>query len=314
MSGPVDKSGPVEAYRFEHQGLLGTVIDVRVGAHAESSAALADARIALEIERLERVFSAFDASSELCRWRRGEQAVWSVEFNDLMGRALRWHEVSDGGFNPMAGELSARWNEAVEQGRPPSRAAAAAIAQSIAAPRYTVVDGSPVPTGDCSRLTLNAIAKGYIVDRALEVAAAAEVAWVSVNAGGDLAHRGRRPIQVGIENPHRPYDNEPPVAVIELTNQALATSGDARRGYRVGEQWFGHVIDPRSGWPVEEIASISVVAATAETADALATVAGVMPPAAAAAFLDAFDGAEGLVIDRTGHHNETHGWRSLLAS
>lgn len=301
-------------FRYEHQGLLGTVIDVRVVADDETTADAADAVAVAEILRLERVFSAFDDHSELCRWRNGERFVASPEFTELMGRALDWQIRSDGGFNPLTGELSGLWRQAEADGEPPNRSELAAAAASIRAPRYEMVDGMPVAAGDCSALNLNAIAKGYVVDAALDAACGPGVAWVCVNAGGDLAHRGSGSVRAGIENPHRPYDNEPPLLVIEVANAALATSGDARRGFRVGGRWFGHVLDPSTGWPVEEIASISVVAGNAITADSLATVAGVMAPADAVDFLDGLDDVQGLVIRRDRRQLTTAGWADLVVS
>ncbi|MCP4222760.1 MAG: FAD:protein FMN transferase [Actinomycetia bacterium] len=308
-----DRSNP-ETFCFEHHAMLGTMIDVRVGADDEVTADAADERVAAEIIRLESVFSAYDEGSELCRWRRGEVKVPSPEFVELMGRALEWHVGSNGGFNPLVGELSGLWQRAETMGSPPSEAQLARVVAAIRAPRYEMGDGAPVSVGDCSALNLNAIAKGYIVDRALDSGLADGITWVSVNAGGDLAIRGSGAVRAGIENPHRPYDNEPPLTLIELAEAALATSGDARRGFRVGGRWFGHVLDPRTGWPVERIASISVVAGDAMTADVLATVAGVMTAAEGVEFLDGIEGAEGLVVDRDGEQWVTRGWSRLVVN
>ncbi len=308
-----DRDAPVKR-RYEHVGLLGTVIEVSVAAEDRQAADGVDARVVGEIHRLELLFSRFDGDSELCRWRRGEAVVVSPEFAELMGRALEWQVRSGGGFNPMVGELRSLWQRAATLGVVPTGAQLAEAATGIQGPRYEMVVGVPTATGDCRALDLNAIAKGFVVDRALDAAMDDEVVWVSVNAGGDLAHRGLGSVRVGIENPHRPYDNEPPLMTIELAGAALATSGLARRGFRVGGRWFGHVLDPRTGWPVTGIASISVVEADALTADVLATVAGVLDPAEAIEFLDGFAGAEGLVVDEDGGQWETTGWPDLLAS
>jgi thiamine biosynthesis lipoprotein len=70
---------------------------------------------------------------------------------------------------------------------------------------------------------------------------------------------------------------------VRLENCALATSGNARKGFVIGANRYSHIIDPRTGWPVDAIASISVVADSAADADVLATVLGVESPAAAVA-------------------------------
>ncbi len=304
---------------YRHSGLLGTVIEVRV-ARTAGGGAIPDECNELvidEIERLQSVFSAYDPASEFSRWRRGRLETISPELSDLLALALSWQERSGGGFNPLAGELSDRWRLAESEGVVPPDADLAAITERIRQPRFSMIGGHPIPNGDCSAMSLNAIAKGYIVERAMDRAAerletTAFDWWLSVNAGGDLAHRGSGFLRVGIENPHRPYDNEPPLTTIALSGAALATSGFARRGFRVGEQWFGHVLDPHSGRPVDAIASISVVGSDAATADVVATAAGVMAPAAALAFLDALDGVEGMIVDHDRHQLQTRGWRALV--
>ncbi|MCP4959545.1 MAG: FAD:protein FMN transferase [Actinomycetia bacterium] len=301
-------------FRFEHHGLLGTVIDVRVVADDQALADRVDEVMVAEITRLEGVFSAYDDDSELCRWRRGDEFVPSPEFAELLGRVLDWQARSDGGFNPLIGELTSLWHRAEALGTPPQESDLAHLAASIQRPRYSMVDGVPVAEGDCSGLNFNAIAKGYIVDRALGFAPMAGVAWVCVNAGGDMAHRGSGVVRAGIENPHRPYDNEPPLMVVELTDAALATSGIARRGFRVAGRWFGHVLDPRTGWPVDEIASISVLAGDAMTADVFATVAGVMAPTDAIEFASGIDGVEVMIIDRDRRLWATTGWQERVLS
>ena len=293
---------------YRHSGLLGTVIEVRIAATTERRADDVDRCVVNEIVRLEAVFSAFDEGSVLCRWRRGEVGQWPAEFADLMTRALDWQIRSGGRFNPLVGQFTAQWQQASVSAVLPSREQLDTIASAISAPRFVIADGVPVAAGDCSAFSLNAIAKGYVVDRALDAVEHQGAAWVSVNAGGDLAHRGSGSIRVGIENPNRPYDNEPPIAVLEVSNRAVATSGLARRGFRVADQWFGHVLDPRTGWPAERIASVSVLAPDAETADVLATIAGVGDPAEANHILDGVPGVEGFVVGREGERRATRGW------
>ncbi|MCB0993772.1 MAG: FAD:protein FMN transferase [Acidimicrobiales bacterium] len=303
---------PSDVHVVRHEPLLGTVVDVRVIGSA-SAADLADRAVVTEVERLQRIFSAYDPGSELCRWRRGEQFTPSPELVEVLALALDWQRRSEGRFNPLAGELAALWRDAAAAGSPPDADRLAETARAIRTPRYEVGDGVATTTGDCTHLELNAVAKGYIVDRSLAVAwASVEVDALSVNAGGDLAHRGARPVKVGVENPLRPYDNEPPIAVVEVADAAVATSGSARRGVRIAGRWYPHVFDARSGQPVDAIASITVVAADATTADLLTTVAGTLPAAAAIDQLAGLGCTTALVVDRDGNHHEGTGWGSLV--
>lgn len=283
------------------QPLVGTVVEVVVTGGSEEQARTAADTIVTEMERLEQVFSAFRDDSELSFWKRDEGGPVGPNLCAVMSAAVLWQERSGGLFNPLAGELSALWAAGEQAGRVPSDNELAAAVASIHEPRFEMRDGAPVRLGDCSKLNLNAIAKGYIVDRALAAAPQTdEVVSVLVSAGGDMAHRGDEPARIGIEHPLRPYDNEPPIAFVELCGAALATSGPARRGFRIAGERYSHVIDPRTGQPVDTHASISVIAPTAMEADALTTALGALTPQAAVEQLDERDDAGCLIIDPSG--------------
>lgn len=312
-------SGHQDLHRFtaRFEPLLGTVVEIRVALdagryEAESAAALIADTIVDEITRLEAIFSAVSASSELSRWSRGEIEQPGDELRDLLGAALEWVERSDGRFNPASGVLSAHWSDAERTGVLPDREVLAELAQTIVELPWSVVDDHVVQTGDCRNINLNAFAKGWIVDRSAEMAMARYVPHaVSVNAGGDLVQLGAEPLTVGIENPLRPYDNEPVLLSVNLSNEGLATSGKARRGFVIGGERYAHVIDPRTGWPVDHIASISVIAADAATADVLATILGVLEPSAALAEAGCYE-AGCFIVDSTGTQFMNERWRAAI--
>src|SRR6185295_17233950 len=83
--------------------------------------------------------------------------------------------------------------------------------------------------------------------------------------------------EVQITDPFADADNAPPVARIIVRDKAVATSGGYRRGVRIGGRWYSHIVDPRSGIPVEHIASSTAIADRAADADALATIFNVLP-------------------------------------
>lgn len=291
---------------------MGTVVEVRVHAADPDMAARADASVAAEVRRLEHVFSVFDESSELCRWRRGEDFELSTELVELLRMALHWQVAGEGAFNPAAGVLTRAWADAAREDRIPDAVRLADLAASISAPRFGVVGDTVTRVGDCSTLDFNAIAKGFIVDRAVAAAMAGpRVDAITVNAGGDLRHRGNGSLTVGIENPATPYDNAPPLMTVEIADRGLATSGSSRRGFRIGGRRYSHVLDPRTGRPVDHISSATAIAADAATADAIATVAGVLDPPSGAAFTDALAGAASCVVDAEGTVWRSEGWATF---
>lgn len=276
-------------------------------------AAVVTDQILREITRLEAVFSIFDPASEVHRWRRGEVEP-GPELVTVLESATRWQHHSSGAFNPAVGALMDVWDAAAAGDAEPDPALLDEIVSRIAQPGYRVTDSGVVVTGDLDDLDLNAIAKGWIVDRAMDRVDVPGVSSVVVNAGGDMLHRGTEPIEAGIENPHRPYDNEPPLTTIRLRDGAIATSGLSRRGWTIDGRWFGHVVDPRHGYPVDRIASASVVAPDAATADVVATILTVMAPDEALPYAEGIDGIEAFLVlhDRSVLH--TTGWPSTRVS
>ena len=130
-----------------------------------------------------------------------------------------------------------------------------------------------VPFG--MEIDLGGIGKEYAVDRALGLIRARFDIGVLVNFGGDMAVGGKRrrdlPWTVGIENIHRVGDAS---RIIQVKRGALATSGDTRKFVSIEGKRFGHILDPRTGWPVAEAPrSVTVAARTCSQAGFLSTVA-----------------------------------------
>lgn len=299
-------SGPATSRGVYHP-LLGTNVEIRVIAD-ELGRAEAGERAALdEMVRLQAVFSVFDADSELSRWRAGGDLVPSGALVEVLAAAQRWWTASGGGFHPATARLRQRWLRAEAEQRLPTASELDELVASLRTLPFRVEAGTATRVADCSGLDLNAIAKGYIVDRGAAAAMASEgVVDVLVNAGGDLRHVGSAPLKVGVEDPRSPGGE--PIRVVDLTGAAMATSGPVHRGFRIGGQWFGHVLDPRTGRPVAERPSTTVKAPDAMTADALATVVGVLDWDEAVTVLADVPGTAALSIDPAGEVRSTGTW------
>lgn len=290
MSLPSDSFEESELTRRSvwHEPVMGTAVEIQIvldGSGRDREARTIIDSIVQEMMRLQRILSSVDPSSEFSLWLQGEIDIPSPELGTVLSKAANWHHTSNGRFNPQTAVLTAVWANAERAGSRPSDHELATFAASISDLSWfqdpTNGNWRPGPQRQC---TLNAIAKGWIVDAAVDFTSRTfTVRSLTINAGGDVRRSGRDLLFVGIENPFRPFDNEPPIAAVRLENCALATSGNARKGFVIGANRYSHIIDPRTGWPVDAIASISVVADSAADADVLATVLGVESPAAAVA-------------------------------
>ncbi len=283
-------------HRSSAEPVLGTRLSLQVLCTQPRHAEALSKQLQAEIERLENIFSVYRPHSTLSRWKDPD-SVHTLRFRDhpelceVLALAEHWRTVTEGCFTPLADEFTALWRNAEARQVLPTTDQLETMAQNLVAPRYLVdaSTGNVTKTGDCSALSLHAIAKGWIVDRAAELCIADDrVSAILVNIGGDLRLCGSEDVAtstVAIENPLRAYDNEPPLRSIVLRTAGLATSGGSRRGFSILGNWYSHVIDPRTGYPVDHVASASVFAPTAATADALATMLSVANPAEGLSFI-----------------------------
>lgn len=238
--------------------LLGTRAEVHAEAPSSIQAEAAENAVLQEVARLEQIFTVFDDTSALQEFRR-TGATASAELAQVVELAGQWHDRSDGAFNPATQALMELWDRAEAANSAPSSQDLAAAVAAPASDRYRLDN-------------LNAIAKGWIAQAGVNaVRDQVDSVWLSL--GGDIVHIGSGSLTVGVEDPHRPYDNVAPMATIEVSAEAVATSGGTRRWWTIDGRRFAKVLDPRTGSPVDRLASATVIAPDAATADVLATIA-----------------------------------------
>lgn len=245
---------------LSREPLLGTRGTAHVEASSSSVADRIEGSILDHVEQLEGVFTVFDQHSELSKFRRTGSTT-NDDLTEVVRLAQHSRATTQRAFDPYCQPIFDAWDSGEMSGQVPEQSELDAIVAKLDEP-------------DLSLLNLNAIAKGWIGERALTSALDGRddcsSGWITL--GGDLTHRGESPMVVGIENPLRPYDNEPPLARIDISNESLATSGGSRRWWTIADRRWPKVLDPRTGVPVDRVASATVVAPNAADADVLATV------------------------------------------
>jgi FAD:protein FMN transferase len=317
-------------HRRSAEPVLGTRLSVQVRCAQQRVADAVTTQLQTEIERLENIFSVYRPQSTLNEFKNAPtpstlRFTAHPELCEVLALAEHWRQSTGGCFNPLADEFTHRWRNAEANQLVPTADELDSLRRSIADPCYRISEtGDVTKTGGCSFLSLHAIAKGWIVDRAAELAMADErVSAVLVNIGGDLRLCGPAAFAtspIAIENPLRAYDNESPLCTIQLSGGGLATSGGSRRGFTIAESWYSHVIDPRTGTPVDQVASASVFAPNAATADAISTMLSVVEPAEGLAFVASLvtqglfsEEALGcLIIDKAGRLFSNSAWDALI--
>ena len=259
-----------QPYVCWYENVLGTSLQLHVVASSSEVARQAEAAALEEIDRLEAILSTYTERSELAaRLRKpGVAQEVSDELREVLRFYDHWRAASGGALNPAVEAITRVWRRAADQGRLPTEAELGQAVQAAAVPAWTIHEDGTVSFRGGVPVSVDAIAKGYIVDRAGQAALRcnAGVRGVLLDIGGDMRVFGEMTEKVGIADPASPAENGAMLDMVELRNQAIATSGGYERGFKIGDAWYSHLIDPRSGLPVERVRSATAIAAAAVSA------------------------------------------------
>lgn len=246
---------------------------------SEDRGALEGAISALdELEALEQQMSVFREESELSvinRWASSRPVRVEPRLFDLLCQAERLHRETEGAFSLAASPLWKLWGFHRRAGTlPTEEQIQAALRQSQFDRVHLDVEGESIRfEGEGMELNLGAIGKGYALDRlGLSLVENGIMRWMIHAGGSSILARGVRadetPWRVNV--PH-PWRRDVSLGTVQLADRAWATSGTAQQHFFHRGKRYGHILDPRSGWPAEGVLSAMACCRSAARADALAT-------------------------------------------
>ncbi len=259
--------------REEARYVMGTVATISASAPGESAALAALDAAWAAFAQVDARMSTWRDDSDLARVNaaaaRGPVEVPS-DLLEVVAAALHWANATDGAFDPTVLPLLRAWGL---QGGEPREPAADELARTLAVTgaRHVQVDTAAGTIGfsrEGVALDLGGIAKGYALDCAREAMTAVGAMSGVLDLGGNLLVFGSGREQVGIVDPDDPTRT---VATIAVVDAAVATSGQYERHVEVGGRRRGHILDPRTGVPVDRQGSVTIVAPRGIDADALST-------------------------------------------
>jgi FAD:protein FMN transferase len=229
-----------------------------------------------EVDRLDALLSHYREDTPLSRLNR-EAARGAVavppELAELLAVCLRWSRDSDGAFDVTVGPLMKAWGFFRDEGRRPDDAQLRA-ALAVVGYRHVVVDRER-HTVRFDRpgveLDLGGIGKGYAADRVAAVLRLHGIASALVNLGGSSVYGlgtppGAAGWEVSIADPTAPGRK---ALSVSLRDRALSVSGGYARFFVKDGVTYSHIMDPRTGYPVQGVLSVAVVSASATDGDAL---------------------------------------------
>ena len=241
------------------------------------------------LSTVNQAMSTYLPDSELSRFNDAKAENWTSISTDtltIVEESRRLNLLTGGAFDPTVGPIVDLWGFGPGGGqeRVPSEDEIDAVKAAVGFAKVESRTGAAPAIRKHApgvRLDFSGVAKGYGVDKVAELLALTGIENYLIEVGGELRASGHAPggrsWHVGIEKPTLASDDVQ--HVIDLGNEALATSGNYRIFFERDGQRFSHIVGPRTGRPVtHDLASVSVVAATTLEADALSTSLLVLGP------------------------------------
>ncbi len=224
--------------------------------------------------RLQRTASFFNPDSEINRLPKGDYTPVSEELMAMLRLSQLYHKETEGFFDISMGTVKALWQEARSTGLEPSKKQIEAAFQSSGMKKIEIKENKVKIHDPTLRLDLGNIAKGYAVDACIGILAKAKVHGGLVTVGGDMRVFGSVPNQsqwkIGVQDP-RP--GQKILGYVNLTSEAIATSGNTAGSARTGKTRLGHIINPieKSFQNGGGMLSVTIVSGKCAHADALST-------------------------------------------
>ncbi len=260
-----------------------------------------------EVERLESLLSATRETSDIARINaaRGQAVTVSDETVELLTLAARVSALSDGAFDITIRPVSKLWNFTADN---PTVPADTARKEALALVDYrrVVMNGNVVSVH--GEVEPGGIAKGYIADRLRDVLRKQNVHSALIDLGGNIVAVGDKdgkPFRIGIKDPK---NTGALAAVIQVTDLSVVTSGSYERGFTLDGVRYHHLLDPKTGVPVQNgLASVSVICESSALADALSTACFVLGEEGSRTLLTQFPETEAMFIYEDGRLSVTDG-------
>jgi len=284
--------------------LMGNNFEFSVLADDPSWAEVCIRQAIAEVQRIEKLLTTFNEGSQTnaINARAGiEPVVVDKEVFDLIERSLRLSALTQGAFDITYGSMDKRfWNFDQRMTELPDAKTAKEMVRLI---NYRNVilhkeNNTVFLKEKGMRIGFGGIGKGYAADRAKAIMVSAGVKDGIVNAAGDLTVWGKQPDgqswTIGIADPGK---KNLPFASLQLTESSVATSGNYEKFTIIDGVRYSHTIDPKTGYPVHGIKSVTIICTSAEIADAMATPVMVMGVKAGLGLINQIKGIACVIID-----------------
>lgn len=257
-----------------------------------------------EVIRIEKLISSWDPNSQTSSINRNagvKPVKVDTELIELIERSIKISKISNGYFDISFASMDKIWafnNEELKVLPTPKE-----IESSVAKIGFEKIivdrENSTVFLSQKGmKIGFGAIGKGYAADKAKKVMLKMKAHSGVVNAGGDLLTWGKqengKPWSIAIAKPN---DKKSVLAWLEISDMAIVTSGNYEKYFLYENRKYCHIINPKTGWPVSGIKSVTIISNTAELSDALATTTFILGLEEGIKFINHLKGVEAIIVD-----------------
>jgi thiamine biosynthesis lipoprotein len=284
--------------------LMGNRFELTAVAIDEKFAQASIDKAIAEISRIEKLLTTFSTSSQtaIINEAAGIKPVRvDKEVFDLIARSIRISTITQGAFDITYGSIDKRfWNFDQQMKSLPDKATAKKMVRLINYQNIVLdAKNSTVFLKEKGmRIGFGGIGKGYAAERAKLILKSEGMESGVVNAAGDLAAWGYqpdgKPWTIGIASPENIGH---PFSSMNITEKAVATSGNYEKFVVIDGKKYSHTINPKTGYPVSGITSVTIICPNAEIADALATPVMVMGVKAGLDMINQLNDVECIIIE-----------------
>ncbi len=229
------------------------------------------------VTELEKLFSVTDENSEIFKLNSAGTAELSPESAELIGFALEMSEKTGGALDPTIYPILREWGFTTGEYRIPNDEEIAELLKNIGADKVHKNENK-ISLESGVMLDLGAVAKGYAGEECSKILRENCVNSALINLGGNIQLVGNKPDgtpwKIGVADPLDPNNN---IGVLSVSDCAAVTSGNYQRYFIEDDVVYGHIIDPETGYPVNnDLLSVTIIADNGELCDALSTALFVM--------------------------------------
>ena len=256
------------------QPVMGTFVEIKVITtdvpHAEKSIE----KVFFEIDRIENIFSDYKNESLVGKLNHNKEIITdNTEFIELLNRSIYFSEITDGLFDITVKPLMLLWNFK-ENKKPPDKEKIKKILKSVGYKNIIIKNYNnktkKIILENSAMLDFGGIAKGYAVDKAIEILYKENITTALVNIGGNIRTIGKRKWKIGIRNPDNGNNI---IKILSLKNQSVSTSGNYEQYFIYKGKRYTHILNPKNGYPVDtDYKSVTIVSDNATDSDALSTI------------------------------------------